>query len=416
MEVKVLKELEFPTLTASEIEVRVDRVWAGGCSLLIHKNARIDMELLDNYVGPANWQRKQIPTATADGRIHMVCSVGIYDQEKKEWIWKSDVGSESSWAREKGQASDSFKRACTNWGIGRELYSAPDIVVSALRDDKGNTETVVNIEELTDQPGTYITRDQFEVTQLLYDEKKHIIAIAIKNITTDKMAFVRDLRDDASKKKEREEKAAAKENIATPVLSGSKKTSPEITPDSIKAMMKDMMQDMMKDMLKDMMQELLPELTGKTAKKTTVAKSKKALSATPEKTENDNNNINTAQKSINSFSSVQEVANVGNTQDESSIEKVEHTAEPKNHLPTSTTLPPQETISTTSTPDIRSIKVDVGTKFVKEGRTLGDLKATELRWVYGQTKSPEVKKACLMIASSDDYIKNVFIEGGIPVK
>ena len=411
MEEKVSKKLEFPTLTASEIEVRVDRVWKDGCSLLIHKNARIDMELLDTHVGPANWQRKQIPTATADGRIHMVCSVGIYDEQKSEWIWKSDVGSESSWAREKGQASDSFKRACTNWGIGRELYSAPDIVVSALREKEGNTETIVNIEEVTDQPGVYITRDQFEVTQLLYDEKKHICALAIKNVTTGKMAFVRDFRDDATKKKEREEKAAAKENVASPVLTPPA-TLPEITVESMKKMMKDMMQDMMQDMIKDIMQELVP---AQTETKTTI-RSKKASSATSKKTENDNNNINTAQKSINSFSSAPEVDNVGNSKDESFVEKVENTETPKDDVSTSATLTPQESSSTTGTSDIRSIKVDVGTKFVREERTLGDLKATELRWVYGQTKSPEVKKACLMIASSDDYIKNVFIEGGIPVK
>lgn len=414
MEEKVSKKLEFPTLTASEIEVRVDRVWKDGCSLLIHKNARIDMELLDTHVGPANWQRKQIPTATADGRIHMVCSVGIYDDQKSEWIWKSDVGSESSWAREKGQASDSFKRACTNWGIGRELYSAPDIVVSALREKEGNTETIVNIEEVTDQPGVYITRDQFEVTQLLYDEKKHICALAIKNVTTGKMAFVRDFRDDATKKKEREEKAAAKENVASPVLTPPA-TLPEITVESMKKMMKDMMQDMMQDMIKDIMQELVPAQTETTETKTTI-RSKKASSATSKKTENDNNNINTAQKSINSFSSAPEVDNVGNTKDESFVEKVENTETPKDEVSTSATLTPQESSSTTGTSDIRSIKVDVGTKFVRDGRTLGDLKATELRWVYGQTKSPEVKKACLMIASSDDYIKNVFIEGGIPVK
>ena len=64
----------------------------------------------------------------------MFCGVSIWDENKKQWITKWDCGVESNTEKEKGEASDSFKRACFNWGIGRELYTAPFIYV------KGNTE------------------------------------------------------------------------------------------------------------------------------------------------------------------------------------------------------------------------------------------------------------------------------------
>ena len=85
------------------------------------------MTLLDEEVGAMNWQRKH---EFKEGKLY--CSVGIYDEDKEQWIWKEDVGTESMSEAEKGQASDSFKRACFNWGIGRELYTAPFIWINAL--------------------------------------------------------------------------------------------------------------------------------------------------------------------------------------------------------------------------------------------------------------------------------------------
>ena len=92
------------------------------CLVLAYKNARIDMRRLDEAVGQSNWQREH---KCVDG--HWFCRVGI--KIDGEWIWKEDAGSESNFEAEKGAASDSFKRACTNWGIGRELYDYPTIKV-----------------------------------------------------------------------------------------------------------------------------------------------------------------------------------------------------------------------------------------------------------------------------------------------
>ncbi|WGM54828.1 putative Rad52/22 family double-strand break repair protein [Fusobacterium phage vB_FnuS_FNU4] len=115
--------LNFRTLKASEIDVKPQTVKETGFSLLLYKNARVDMELLDEVVGPLNWQRKH-------NRDNANCIVSIYDEDKKVWVEKEDTGTESFTEKEKGLASDSFKRACFNWGIGRELYSAPFIWIN----------------------------------------------------------------------------------------------------------------------------------------------------------------------------------------------------------------------------------------------------------------------------------------------
>lgn len=144
-------DLNFRQLQASEIECRVAKVTSKGCSLLLYKDARVDQKLLDEHVGAMNWQRKH---EIIGGNLY--CSVGIYDSDKKEWIWKQDVGTESYAEKEKGQASDSFKRACFNWGIGRELYTAPFIWVTDFKKDTKNGKVAVaSNEKFTVQKITY---------------------------------------------------------------------------------------------------------------------------------------------------------------------------------------------------------------------------------------------------------------------
>lgn len=122
--------MEFRLLRADEINIRVNdirKVKYGEneiirASFLLYKDARCDMNILDETVGAFNWQKRYT-------RDNANCIVSIYDENKKEWIEKEDTGTESFSEAEKGLASDSFKRACFNWGIGRELYTAPNIVI-----------------------------------------------------------------------------------------------------------------------------------------------------------------------------------------------------------------------------------------------------------------------------------------------
>ena len=114
----------FRPLRADEIECRVGTANEKGITILLYKDARCDMTILDETVGALNWKRSH-------SRENANCIVSIYDKGKDEWVGKEDTGTESFTEKEKGLASDSFKRACVNWGIGRELYSAPRIFIPA---------------------------------------------------------------------------------------------------------------------------------------------------------------------------------------------------------------------------------------------------------------------------------------------
>lgn len=134
---------EIRLLTANDIECRAQQVdkafkW---CSLLLYKNARVDMQILDETFGRFGWQRTH---EIINGRLY--CTVSIYDNEKKQWVSKQDVGTESNTEAEKGQASDAFKRACFNIGIGRELYTSPKIFVTLFPDDIKNNKLYTKFE------------------------------------------------------------------------------------------------------------------------------------------------------------------------------------------------------------------------------------------------------------------------------
>ena len=116
------KELSNP-LPIESIDFRIQSINKGGyATILAYKDARVDMQRLDEVVGPENWQRKHL-------RENHNCTVALWCDVKEQWISKEDTGTESNTEQQKGLASDSFKRACFNWGIGRELYDYPLISV-----------------------------------------------------------------------------------------------------------------------------------------------------------------------------------------------------------------------------------------------------------------------------------------------
>ena len=119
--VSINNQLSAP-LTIDQIDFRVQSINKGGyATILAYKDARVDMHRLNEVLGPGKWQRKH---EFINGRLF--CSVGIWTAESG-WAWVQDVGTESNAEKEKGQASDSFKRACFNLGIGIELYDYPVI-------------------------------------------------------------------------------------------------------------------------------------------------------------------------------------------------------------------------------------------------------------------------------------------------
>jgi hypothetical protein len=182
MEGGYMKNIEFRLPNAEEIELRIGTINQKGLTLLLYQDARVGMSILDETVGPMNWQRKH---ELINGNLF--CSVGInvnYDNDKEPYfVWKQDVGVESFTEKEKGQASDSFKRAVVNWGICRCLYSAPFIWVSAEKADikQGNN-------------GKFQCYDKFVVEKIIYDKDRNIMCLSIMNTTKGVRVFVMDNR------------------------------------------------------------------------------------------------------------------------------------------------------------------------------------------------------------------------------
>lgn len=167
-------KLEFRKLKADEIECRIGTIKKDGTglSLLLYKDARCDMNILDETVGPMNWKREHV-------RDNSNCIVSLWDDDKSQWVSKEDVGKESFTEAEKGLASDSFKRACVNWGIGRELYTAPFIWVGC---DNANIKNF---------GGKYTCTDKFYVEKITYKENGDIDGLSIINEKNGKRVFVK---------------------------------------------------------------------------------------------------------------------------------------------------------------------------------------------------------------------------------
>ena len=162
---------QFRLLRADEIDCRIAQIKESGLSLLLYKDARCDMNILDETVGPFNWQRFH-------SRENANCIVAIYDAEKREWVQKEDTGTESNTEAAKGLASDSFKRACFCWGVGRELYTAPFIWIPS---DK------CNIQKRGER---FVCYDTFTVEKIAYNDRQEISGLAIINEKTKKRCFV----------------------------------------------------------------------------------------------------------------------------------------------------------------------------------------------------------------------------------
>lgn len=157
---------EIRLLKAEEYECRVGTIGQKGLSLLLYKDARVDMKILDEVFTPMGWKRSH---QSIDGDLY--CTIEIWDDEKKEWISKQDVGIPSYSQPEKGKSSDSFKRASTNVGIGREAYTAPFIWIPAEK---------CNIQKKSYGDG-YETKDKFKVKEVQYNASREIINLSIVN-------------------------------------------------------------------------------------------------------------------------------------------------------------------------------------------------------------------------------------------
>lgn len=159
-----MAEKEIRLLKATEIECRIGMVRENGLSLLLYKDARVDQRILDETFGIFGWQRRHSVLNS-----NLYCTVSIWDGEKEQWIEKQDVGTAGDTEKEKGEASDSFKRACFSVGIGRKLYSAPFIWIPS---------TKCNIEKRGDK---YFCKEKFSVHGISYGSDREIVGLNIVN-------------------------------------------------------------------------------------------------------------------------------------------------------------------------------------------------------------------------------------------
>lgn len=148
-----MRDIIFRTLRADEIEVRPSHVKEGKANMLLYIDSRAVVSLLNETIGNMNWQSEFYGVnGQTIGRI------GIYDEDRNMWVWKSDTGSESNIEAEKGLISDIYKRVMSRWGVC-ELYSAPRI--SVPDDGYGNS--------------------GYKVSEILYNDHREITHLVIVN-------------------------------------------------------------------------------------------------------------------------------------------------------------------------------------------------------------------------------------------
>lgn len=148
-----MRNIDFRTLRADEIEVRPQSIKNGKATMLLYIDSRAVVSLLNETVGNMNWQSEfyQVGEQT-------IGKIGIYDEDRDIWVWKSDVGSESNVEAEKGKISDTYKRVLSRFGV-QELYSAPRITIDD--DGYGNS--------------------GYKVLEISYDTNRNITHLVIGN-------------------------------------------------------------------------------------------------------------------------------------------------------------------------------------------------------------------------------------------
>lgn len=194
---------KFRKLKKNEIQVRVEQCktdknnTSASVIYLLYKDARCDMAILDETVGAENWKREHSVVNN-----NLFCKVSIYNESIKEWISKEDVGVESYSEKEKGQASDSFKRACVNWGIGRELYTAPFIYVKLTQDQfKVNSK------------GAVVPTIEPYVSEIAYNDDGEIVKLELTDRKTQDVIYAYGMPKKAPKQVKEEPKKEIKKDL-----------------------------------------------------------------------------------------------------------------------------------------------------------------------------------------------------------
>lgn len=144
--------MKIRNLKPNEIELKQVKATTTGITLLCYQNARVGMDILDESFGPLGWKKRY-------SNDNKNCIISVYNAETNEWIEREDVGSVvGDFEKDKALAYDAFKRACVNFGIGRNLYTCPKIYIEA------------SFLKHFDVTRGYC-RDSFKVESIEYDKK-----------------------------------------------------------------------------------------------------------------------------------------------------------------------------------------------------------------------------------------------------
>lgn len=168
--------IEFPLLKKEDILVKVKQVTKAGALLLLYKTARTDAKYLDEVLGPMNWTNDYVEI-----KNNLYCRIGIREKEDQEFVYKMDCGIESDQddgQEKKAEASDAFKRCASKLGIGRELYTSPQIWAAVNTVQKGEKWF------LEDKSARYY------VSKIEYDENtRTIVDLEIRNAKTNVVVY-----------------------------------------------------------------------------------------------------------------------------------------------------------------------------------------------------------------------------------
>jgi len=166
----------FPLLTSEDIEVKVKQITKSGALLLLYKTARTDAKILDDVFGPLNWT-----CDIKEVKGNLYCGIGIRENTSKDFVWKWDCGIESGQndgQEVKAESSDAFKRAASRLGIGRELYTSPQIWGEIATVQKGDKWF------LEDPYAKYV------VTKIKFNEETRVMTeLEIRNVKTGVVVF-----------------------------------------------------------------------------------------------------------------------------------------------------------------------------------------------------------------------------------
>ncbi len=123
MDINKLKEL----LKPHEIEWKVQSYTKTDKTIVVpYIDNRAVMNRFDDACGVENWKSSFAEVSIGKGGFMCTISVKI----DNEWVSKSDGASVSDIAPIKGGVSDSMKRCAVQWGLGRDLYDYPRIMIN----------------------------------------------------------------------------------------------------------------------------------------------------------------------------------------------------------------------------------------------------------------------------------------------